>query len=125
MIAYGVIAIVLLVAPLLVLAPILIQVKRNALREYGALVTRHNQEFDAKWIRGQNAPDESILGNPDASSLVDLGGSFSVIRQMGIVPVDKPTLISLALAAALPMLPVVLLTTPVDEIVHAVVKMLG
>jgi len=43
---------------------------------------------------------------------------------MSIVAIDKPTLISLALAAALPMLPVILLTTPVDEIVHAVLKML-
>jgi hypothetical protein len=57
--------------------------------------------------------------------LVDLGSSFTVIRQMTIVPVDKPTLFSLALAAVLPMIPVILLTTPVDEIVRAVLKMLG
>jgi len=44
---------------------------------------------------------------------------------MGIVPVDKPTLVALALAAALPMLPVVLLVTPASTIVHAVLKMLG
>jgi hypothetical protein len=125
MIAYGVMAILLLVAPLLVVLPVLRATKRKALREYGALVTSHNQRFDAKWMRGERAEDETILGNPDASSLVDLGSSFAVIRQMGIVPIDKPTLISLALAAALPMVPVILLTTPTDEIIHAVLKMLG
>jgi hypothetical protein len=125
MIAYGVLAVILLVLPLLVVTPVLIQIKRKALREYGALVTNHNQLFDAKWIRDGRPEGESILGDPDASSLVDLGGSFAVIRQMGIVPVDKPTLLTLALAAALPMVPVILLVTPADEVIHAVLKMLG
>jgi len=125
MIAYGVLAVILLVVPLFVVTPLLLGVKRKALREYGSLVTHHNQSFDSKWIRDQRHGGGEILGNPDASSLIDLGSSFTVIRQMGIVPIDKPTLVTLALAAALPMLPVVLLVTPADEIVHAVLKMLG
>jgi hypothetical protein len=125
MIAYGVLAIVILLAPLLVVAPVLLKVKRNALREYGVLVTRHNQLFDQKWIQRGQPSDESILGNPDASSLVDLGSSFTVIRQMGIVPIDKPTLVTLALAAALPMIAVALYATPTDELIRVVLKMLG
>jgi hypothetical protein len=125
MIAYGVLAIMFLLAPLLVVAPVLLKVKRNALREYGILVTRHNQLFDQKWIQRGQPSDESILGNPDASSLVDLGGSFTVIRQMGIVPIDKPTLVTLALAAALPMIAVALYATPTDELIRVVLKMLG
>ena len=125
MIAYGVMAIIVLVAPLLVVAPVLLKIKRKALLEYGALVTIHDQQFDEKWIQKQQRPDEEILGNPDASSLVDLGSSFTVVRQMGLVPINKPTLITLALAAALPMVPVVLYATPADEIVRAVLKMLG
>lgn len=125
MIAYGVMAVLLLVVPLLVVAPLLAKVKRKALWDYGGLVTKHNQLFDAKWIGEQHKTEEVILGNPDASSLVDLGGSFAVIRQMGIVPIDKPTLLTLALAAALPMLPVVLMVTPAYEIVQALLKMLG
>ncbi len=125
MIAYGVLAIIVLVAPLLVVAPVLLKIKRKALLEYGALVTIHDQQFDEKWIQKQQRGNEEILGNPDASSLVDLGSSFTVVRQMALVPVDKPTLITLALAAALPMVPVVLYATPADEIVRAVLKMLG
>jgi hypothetical protein len=125
MIAYGVIAVLLLIVPLLVVTPSLIKVKRAALRDYGGLVTEHNQMFDTKWIGVKRTKDEAILGNPDASSLVDLGGSFDVIKRMGIVPIDKPTLITLAAAAALPMVPVVLLVTPAYEIVHTVLKMLG
>lgn len=125
MIAYGVIAIIVLVAPLLVVAPVLLKVKRKALLEYGALVTMHDRLFDQKWIQNQERLDEEILGNPDVSSLVDLGSSFTVVRQMGLVPIDKPTLVTLALAAALPMVPVILYATPADELVRAVLKMLG
>jgi len=125
MIAYSVIAIIIFVAPLLVVAPVLLKIKRKALREYGALVTIHDQQFDRKWIQKEHPPDEVILGNPDPSSLIDLGGSFTVIRQMGLVPIDKPTLITLAGAAILPMVPVVLYATPADELIRVVLKMLG
>src|SRR5208283_3516610 len=125
MLAYGVLAILILVAPLLVVAPVLVKTKRKALFEYGALVTIHNQLFDRKWIQKDHPEDAVILGHPDPSSLIDLGSSFAVIRQMGIVPIDKPTLVTLALAAALPMVPVVLLATPADQLVRVVLKMLG
>jgi hypothetical protein len=125
MIAYGVLAVIFLVAPLLVVAPVLLQVKRRALLEYGAQVTIHNQLFDQKWVQQKEPADETLLGNPDASSLADLGSSFTVVRQMGLVPIDKPTLIALAISAALPMLPVVLYATPTDELIRAILKMLG
>lgn len=125
MIAYGVMAILFLVAPLLVVLPVLHQTKRKALLEYGALVTNHDQLFDCKWIHGEHASGEVILGNHDASSLADLGVSFVVVREMRLVPIDKSTLIVLAVAAALPMAPVVFIATPTDELVRAVLKMLG
>jgi len=125
MIAYAVIAIILLVSPLLVVSPVLYKIKKKALLEYGALVTEHNQQFDQKWIQNKPSPNEVILGSNDPCSLIDLGSSFLVVRQMGIVPVDKPTLMTLALAAALPMVPVVFLAIPVDELLRLVLKMLG
>jgi hypothetical protein len=123
--AYGLMAMILLVAPLLVVTPLLVEVKKKALLEYGALVTIHNQEFDQKWIQEKQSPDQVLLGHPDPSSLIDLGSSFAVIKQMGIIPIDKQTLLTLELAAALPMVPVVLLATPVDELISLVLKMLG
>jgi hypothetical protein len=125
MIAYGVLAVVLLVVPLLVVTPVLLQTKRKALFDYGAQVTIHNQLFDQKWIQNKAPEGETLLGNPDPSSLADLGSSFAVIRQMGLVPIDKPTLITLVVSAALPMLPVVLYATPADELLRAILKMLG
>ena len=125
MIAYGVLAILILVVPLLVVAPVLRKVKQEALQQFGALVTIHNQLFETKWILNKHSQDDVILGNPDASSLIDLGASFTVIRQMSLVPIDKPTLLALVAAAALPMIPMILLATPADQLVKTVLKMLG
>jgi hypothetical protein len=125
MIAYGMLAIILLVVPLLAVTPVLLKTKRTALRAYGGLLMKHNQLFQAKWIDDDGPKSESILGNQDPSSLASLGNSFTVVRQMGIVPIDKPTLVTLALAAALPMIPVLLFVTPANEVVHTVLKMLG
>jgi hypothetical protein len=119
MVAYALLAIVFLVVPLLVVAPVLLKAKKKARLEYGALVTSHDQLFDAKWIRGQRPPGDEILGSADASSLADLGAAFAVVQQMRIVPIDKPTLISLAVAAGLPMVPVVVFATPADELIGA------
>lgn len=125
MIAYGVLAVLFLIVPLLVVTPVLLQIKRKALLEYGAQVTIHNQLFEQKWIQKKEPAGDTLLGNPDASSLADLGSSFTVVRQMGLVPIDKPTLIALAISAALPMVPVVLYATPTNELVGALLKMLG
>jgi hypothetical protein len=125
MIAYGVLAILVLMAPLLVVAPVLLKVKRKALLDYGVLVTQHDQLFARKWILEERPSEEVLLGSPEASSLADLGSSFAVIRQMAIVPIDKQTLITLALAAALPMVVVALYATPSNEVIHLLLKMLG
>ena len=125
MIAYGVLAVLFLIVPLLVVVPVLLKVKRKALLDYGAQVTIHNQLFDQKWIHNNRPAGETLLGNADASSLADLGSSFSVVRQMQLVPIDKPTLIALTISAALPMVPVVLYATPTDELVRALLKMLA
>ncbi len=91
MIAYGILAILVLVVPLLAVAPRLVDVKKKALLDFGALVTEHAQLFDAKWNRADRPSGEVILGNPDASSLADLGGSFAVVRAMRVVPSTSDT----------------------------------
>jgi hypothetical protein len=124
MIGFSVLAVTILVLPLLVVIPALIAVKKKAVFKFGALVTHHDQLFDAKWIEGQRSSGEEILGNPDASSLADLGTSFDVVRDMSIIPIDKPTLIGLAVAAVLPMVPVIVFATPVNDLIRLVTKTL-
>jgi hypothetical protein len=124
LIGYGVLAVVLLVVPLLVTTPTLMRERARALLSYGALVTSHNQSFAAKWINGRAPQGDEILGNPDPSSLIDLGSSFQVVQQMKVVPINRSTLTILIAAAASPMVPLIVLVTPADKLISVVLKML-
>lgn len=124
MIAFCVLAIVVLAAPLLVLTPKLAMVKRRGLYEYGSLGTTYTRAFDAKWIHGISPEHEPLLGTSDIQSLADLSNSFSVVQKMRIVLINKEILIGLAVPAILPMLPLIIIATPADQLVRAVLKLL-
>jgi hypothetical protein len=123
-IASCVLPILVFAAPLLVLTPKLAKVKRIGLHQYAALGTAYVGAFDTKWIQGSTGEREPLLGTSDIQSLADLSNSFSVIRQMKIVLVDKRVLIGLAVPAILPMLPLIVIATPADQLVRAVLKLL-
>jgi hypothetical protein len=103
--------------PLLLLVPLLARVRRDGLRAYGMLVQHHNLLFHHKWIQRPPAEQEEPLGNPDMSSLVDLGGSFTVVRQMNLLPVGRRQLVQVAVVACLPGVPLALLVLPVREVI--------
>jgi hypothetical protein len=125
LLAYVVLALLALFAPLTLAAPKLVQIRKQALFEYGALVTAHNQAFHARWFDAESHKGEGLLAEPDPSSLADLGASFSVVRDMRPVPFDRRAFFTLSLAAALPMLPVIIIATPANEVISAVMAMLG
>jgi hypothetical protein len=104
--------------PLLIFVPLLARIRRDGLRSYGTLVQHHNTLFDEKWIRGHGQDGEVPLGNPDMSSLVDLGSSFTVVRQMSVFPVGRTQLIQVAVIACIPGLPLAFLVFPVAEVVR-------
>lgn len=113
-----------LLGPLTFFTPRLLAVKRRGLREYGVLAASYVHAFDAKWVRGTEPADEPWLGTADLQSLADLAGSFEVIRSMRVVPCGGAILISLALAAIGPMLPLFLLVFPLEELLFGLVRLL-
>jgi hypothetical protein len=124
-IAFCVLGVIVLAAPLLLLTPKLAKVKERGIFEYGALGTAYSQSFDTKWISSDNRSErESLLGTSDIQSLADLYNSFSVIRQMRIVLIDKKVLVGLTIPVLLPMVPLFVLATPTDQLVRAVLKLL-
>jgi hypothetical protein len=125
MIGYCIFAMLLLTAPLLVVMPTLIKVRKKGLLEYGALEATYGQEFAAKWIKGKHRAGETPLGSDDIQSLADMGNSFVFVRDMRIVPVDKRTFVVLALAAALPLVPMLIFVTPTDELIRTLLKFLA
>jgi len=47
------------------------------------------------------------------------------VREMRPVPINKNTIIALAVAAALPLVPVFMLAAPADQLLKVILKMLG
>jgi len=105
-----------ILGPLILFTPMLARVRRTGLRTYGHLVNRYNRAFHDKWAAGPSPEGEPLLGSADIQSLADLGTSFDRIRSMKLFPFTQRLVIQVAVAAALPALPLVLLVIPVAEI---------
>jgi hypothetical protein len=109
----------LLVAPLLLLTPTLIRARRHALYRFDALGNRAAALFDRRWRAASEvtAGDESLLDHNDASAFADFSAVYQGVVAMSVIPVTRWNLLSIALPAALPLLPLVLLAMSVDELV--------
>jgi hypothetical protein len=116
---YPGVAFVLLVDAVLFLGPLLIfsrklwKCKVTGMSDYSALAERYVNEFDRKWLGADPAPGEPLLGTADIQSLADLSNSVGIVRDMRLVPVSPSMLTYLAVAALLPLLPLVLFKYPI------------
>lgn len=124
--AVGLVAFFLIsiLSPLMVFTPRLVRAKREGLAEYGVLASRYVAQFETKWLRGGAPADESLLGSADVQSLADLGNSYAVVQEMRPVPFALRDAISLAVAAAVPLLPLVLTMFSLEEVVARLAKVL-
>jgi hypothetical protein len=68
------------------------------------------------WLRGSAPADEPLLGSGDIQSLADLGNSFEVVRTMRIAPFAKETILQLAAAVVVPIVPLLLTLMPLEEL---------
>lgn len=114
----------LVFGPLLMFSAQLAQAKRVGLREYGTLAQRYVREFDGKWLRGGAPADEALIGSGDIQSLADLGNSYEVVRSMRIAPVTRDSMVSLAVATLLPVVPLGLTMMPLDALIKTLLGVL-
>ena len=114
----------MVLGPLLVFASQLAEAKRTGLREYGTLAERYVREFDAKWLRGGAPAGEALVGSADIQSLADLGNSYEVVRTMRPVPVTRDTIIQIAAATLVPIVPLALTMMPLEELLKRLLGIL-
>ena len=121
--AIGLIAffVLFLLGPLLVFSPGLSRAKRTGLAQYGKLASVYVTAFEERWIRGE-VKDDQLLGTGDIQSLSDLGQSYSVVREMNVVPFGLQDVTRLAAATALPLLPLGLTVFSFEELVMRLLK---
>jgi hypothetical protein len=114
------IALVVAVGPLLAFARQLYRARLDGTVRYDALAATYTDSFDSRWM--QRTPDDSLLGSGDIQSLADLGNAYEVVKEMQIVPFGIETVLPIAVAVLLPMLPLVLFQIPLYDVVK---KLLG
>jgi len=114
----------LVLGPLCVFAPRLAQVKRQGLLEYGALANRYVDEFDQKWLRGGAPLDEPLVGSGDIQSLNDMAGSFEVVHTMRPFPFSKTVVLQTAIAGLMPVLPLALTMSSLEDLVKRLLGIL-
>jgi hypothetical protein len=123
MVAFMALSLIVGLLPLTLLFPKLAQVRRAGLIEYGRMANAYTRSFDQKWVHPAEPTSEPLLGSSDIQSLADLGNSFGIIRDMTVVPITRKLAIQLVVQAGAPIIPVILVVTPVGTIVDAVLKM--
>jgi len=117
-------AIILLIAigPLVFFVPRLAKLRRQGILDYGTLGQIHSMDFHLKWILNRAGHEQEFLTAPEISTLIDYGSSYENIEKMQPFPVDKGAFIVLALAVALPMIPVVLAEIPLAVVLKALLN---
>ena len=107
---------VLFLGPLGVFCRRLWECKVKGMSDYSALAEQYVNAFDRKWLGAGPAPGEPLLGTADIQSLADLSNSVSIVREMRLVPISPSMLMYLAVAALLPLLPLVLFKYPIADL---------
>jgi hypothetical protein len=116
--------IVIILSPLLVFTQHLLRAKRRGLGDYGRLANRYVQEFDEKWVEGSASADDELLGSGDIQSLADLGNSYTVIKEMRLVPFGLKDVARLAATTLAPLVPLTLTIISLEELVGHLIKVL-
>jgi hypothetical protein len=111
-----------ILGPLLVFSRQLEAAKRAGLREYGTLAQRYAREFKYKWLCGGAPANEPLIGSADIQSLADLGNAYTVIKEMRWVPFTLQTVLQLAVATLLPVMPLLLTMMSVEQFLEKLLK---
>jgi hypothetical protein len=110
----GVLAILLL-APMLFFSPLLAKTKKQAMRDYGALLAKHGRKVHQRWILQEPIEDVEILDAPELGPAADIQTLYEAVRAMRPVVFGKSSLIAILLPAAIPMLIVVATQWPLKS----------
>lgn len=108
LVVFNAVSLVVGIAPLFVFWWALRIVKERGLLKYGKFSSRYVLQFDHEWI----------------GALADLGGSFERVDNMRLLPLVAKNAIAMAVAAAVPMLPLLLTAVPLEDLLKLVAQAL-
>ncbi|MUV14806.1 hypothetical protein [Noviluteimonas gilva] len=113
-------------SPLLFVMRPLVRTRRHDMHELGALGQAASRAFAARWENPDPTQSgDALLESPNPSAVADFTAMYATARSMAVVPVNKQALLSVAVVAALPMLPLVLHAVSIDELLRRVLGVLA
>ncbi len=109
------------IAPLAVFWRPLRVAKEAGVLNYGSFASRYVQGFQRRWI-GTKAGEQPREANDDIGPLADIGASFERVDAMRLLPITLKTALAFAIAALLPLLPLVLIEIPLQELLKLLMQ---
>jgi len=125
LIVYVILLTVLVHLPVVAFVARLFRCRMFGLLEFSNLVWRHDRAFDEKWIHQPPSDNEPLLGTSDVQSLADIATAYDHVNEMRVIPIDSRAGIGIAVAAALPMVPLIGTEIPFQEIIMKLGELLA
>ncbi len=113
---------VIFVGPLAIFTSKLAHIYRVGYLQYGSLAHLHAEQFHEKWVRGRQGHLEELLAAPEMETLSHLAESVDRLRRTKLLPIDRLTIIQVAAAGAVPMLPVIMTQIPVADLLKLIMR---
>lgn len=111
-------------APMLVFTPQLSQTKVSGLHHYGTLAARYARDFDAKWIRAEVAPGDTLLGSSDIQSLADMRQCYDIVASMRRIPITRINVSACLAAMLIPIAPLALTMMSLEQLARELISVL-
>jgi hypothetical protein len=112
----------IVLCPLCVFMPKLNRARLAGLRTYGRFASDYVVGFVRKWTSGADVEGEPLLGSGDIQSLADLDNSFSIVKEIKLVPFGKDTVIRFLVVIAVPLAPLALTMFSPEELLKRLIR---
>jgi len=121
---FVVVWLVVVLMPLLLFIPQLKACKRQALRDYGALVGAHGRLVRQRWILGEKVEDAPVLDAPELGPVADINAIFDAVKAMRTVLIGKASIMPIIVPILVPMVVVAATQMPVKDVLMKLAKIL-
>jgi hypothetical protein len=105
--------------PLAFFVPKLTTLRKRAMLEYGTLAQIQAADFHERWVLHRR-DNEEFVNSPRVSTLTDVALNYEYVQNMQPFPIDKVSLVILAAAVLLPLIPALLAEIPSAVILKGV-----
>ena len=110
--------------PLLVFSRKLYLFRRNALYQYGLLLTKHGRLVRDRWILGKQIPEDKVLEAQELGPLTDINAVYEAVKDMRAFPIDRDSVLLLLAPIVIPFIPLLLIKMPIKELFNELLNTL-